>query len=242
MSTGRARKRPNAAPDWPTILAGRAESASSEVLGRFYSAGCVEPDRPLADTPLVALDLETTGLNPESHSIVSFGLVPFSLTRIRCRESHYRVVQPRRDPAPESVTIHHITHSEMARAPDIAELLESLLDMLAGRIVVVHYRPIERRFLDAAARSRLGEGLVFPVLDTMALEARRHPRRKPGVIGRWLGRKPVSLRLAACRQRYNLPHYAPHHALTDALATAELFQAQVAHAYTPDTPVGALWS
>jgi DNA polymerase III subunit epsilon len=220
----------------------QAESAHSPILREFYARGCVEADRALRDTPLVALDLETTGLDPERHSVVSLGLVPFSLKRIVCRESVYRVVQPRREPDAESIVIHHITHSEMADRRRISPMCwKLLLKALAGKVVVVHYRAIERRFLDAVCRNRLGEGLVFPVIDTMAIEARAHPRRKPGVIDRWLGRKPISLRLAACRERYNLPHYGAHHALTDALATAELFQAQVAHRYGPETPVGAVW-
>ncbi len=227
--------------DWPEIMRRQSESAHSPILREFYARGCVEADSALGDTPLVALDLETTGLDPDHHSIVSLGLVPFSLKRIVCRESVYRVVQPRREPDAESIVIHHITHSEMAAAPDIADVLEPLLEALAGKVVVVHYRAIERRFLDTVCRNRLGEGLVFPVIDTMAIEARLHPRRKPGLIDRWLGRKPVSLRLAACRERYNLPHYGAHHALTDALATAELFQAQVAHRYGPETPIGDLW-
>ena len=227
--------------DWAAIMARQAELARSPMLRAFYDRGCVEADCALRDTPLVALDLETTGLDPERDSVVSLGLVPFSLKRIVCRESVYRVVQPRREPDAQSIVIHHITHSEMAAAPDIADVLEPLLEALAGKVMVVHYRAIERRFLDAVCRSRLGEGLVFPVIDTMAIEARAHPRRKPGVIDRWLGRKPISLRLAACRERYNLPHYGAHHALTDALATAELFQAQVAHRYGPETPVGAVW-
>ena len=32
------------------------------------------------------------------------------------------------------------------------------------------------------------------------------------------------------------------HALTDAIATAELLQAQVAGNYGPETPIGMLWS
>jgi DNA polymerase-3 subunit epsilon len=52
----------------------------------------------------------------------------------------------------------------------------------------------------------------------------------------------VSIRLADSRLRYNLPSYSAHHALIDALATAELLQAQVATHYATDTPVGELWS
>ncbi|NLW04889.1 MAG: 3'-5' exonuclease, partial [Pseudomonadaceae bacterium] len=47
--------------------------------------------------------------------------------------------------------------------------------------------------------------------------------------------------LAACRERYGLPNYHPHDALTDALATAELLQAQIAHHYSPDTPLKKVW-
>ena len=112
-----------------------------------------------------------------------------------------------------------------------------------GQVLVVHYRDIERRFLDAALHARIGEGLQFPVIDTMDLEARMHRGHKPGLVDRVLGRKPpwVSIRLGDSRKRYGLPRYQPHHAMTDALASAELLLAQVAHHYAPDTPVRDLW-
>jgi len=47
--------------------------------------------------------------------------------------------------------------------------------------------------------------------------------------------------LAPSRERYRLPRYRAHHALTDALASAELLQAQVAHRFSPQTQLNALW-
>lgn len=228
-------------PDWAARFRELAGQADHPSLRRFYAAGSVGPERPLADTPLAALDLETTGLDPARHAIVSIGVVPFSIERIRLAESRYGVVRPRRELVSESVTIHHITHEELENAPDFAEVIDDLLAVLAGRVAVVHYRAIERRFLDAAVDERLGEGLAFPLVDTMDLEARVHRRRRPGLLARLMGRRPLSLRLAESRQRYNLPLYTPHHALIDALATAELFQAQVAHRFRADTPIGELW-
>jgi DNA polymerase-3 subunit epsilon len=38
-----------------------------------------------------------------------------------------------------------------------------------------------------------------------------------------------------------LPRYRLHHALSDALASAELLQAQVAHRFEPQTPLRDLW-
>jgi DNA polymerase-3 subunit epsilon len=109
-------------------------------------------------------------------------------------------------------------------------------------VVLVHYNRIERDFLGRAVLDATGDTLEFPVVDTMELESRKHPVFRPNFIQRWMGEKDSpSLRLAHARERYNLPPYRPHHALTDALATAELFLAQMADQFTPDTPVADIW-
>lgn len=234
---------PPTAPDWPSVFAELAKTARDQRLVRFYQAGTVSADTPLEQVPLLALDVETTGLDSRTDSIVSLGLVPFDLQRIRCREASYWVVKPICELSSQSVTFHHITHSEVSDAPRLANVLDDLLTAMAGKIIVVHYRNIERIFLDQAVRHLLGEGLQFPVIDTMQLEARLHPRkRRSGWLRQLLDREqPVSIRLADSRLRYGLPLYQAHHALTDALATAELLQAQAALHYPATTPVGNLW-
>ncbi|MBU0808121.1 MULTISPECIES: 3'-5' exonuclease [Pseudomonas] len=230
-----------AAPlDWAARFAELATSAKDPRLQAFYQAGCVAADTPLEQVPLLALDVETTGLDANQHAIVSLGLLPFNLQRIRCGEARYWVVKPASELSSESVTFHHITHSDIRHAPRLGQILDELLTVMAGKVMVVHYRSIERSFLDQAVREHLGEGLQFPVIDTMQLEARLH--RQPNWWERLLRRQPVSIRLADSRLRYNLPPYQAHHALTDALATAELLQAQVATHYSADTPIGQLWS
>jgi DNA polymerase-3 subunit epsilon len=55
-------------------------------------------------------------------------------------------------------------------------------------------------------------------------------------------RKPLpSLRLLHARERYHLPAYENHNALVDALATAELLQAQIAKQSIGEKRVRALW-
>ncbi|SFI12728.1 DNA polymerase-3 subunit epsilon [Pseudomonas guineae] len=232
----------NAPLDWAAQFAALAASAQDPSLRAFYQAGSVAADTPLEQVPLLALDVETTGLDANQHAIVSLGLLPFNLKRIRCGEAHYWVVKPASELSSQSVTFHHITHSDIRHAPRLGQILDELLTAMAGKVMVVHYRNIERSFLDQAVREQLGEGLQFPVIDTMQLEARLYPKRQPGWFDRLLGRQPVSIRLADSRQRYNLPSYQAHHALTDALATAELLQAQVATHFASETPVGELWS
>ncbi|MBB3142902.1 3'-5' exonuclease [Halomonas organivorans] len=229
-------------PDWTNYLANRAGSARDRRLARFFAAGAPAPETPIAEAPLMALDMETTGLDARRNSIVSIGLVPFTLGRIDLTGRRYWVVRPRRPLDAKSVTFHHITHADIAGAPELDDILEDLLDALAGRLAVVHYRHIERPFLDVAVKARLGEGVMFPTIDTMSLEARIHRQSLVARFRRWMGRPPASIRLYDSRIRYGLPPYQGHHALTDALATAELLQAQIAYHYRPETPVGTIWS
>lgn len=227
--------------DWPQYMASRAEQARHPALVSFHAAPWPGPDTPLRELQLVAMDIETTGLDAQRHAIVSIGLIPFTLGRIRTDLAWYQLVRPHGDLLPESVAFHHITHSDIRQAPRFAEILGPLLERLAGKVVVAHYRKIERTFLDTAIRHATGENLLFPMLDTMQIEANLYPRRNPGWFTRLLGKAPVSIRLADSRGRYGLPRYQAHHALTDAQGTAELFQAQVATHFSPEQRVGDLW-
>lgn len=226
------------ATDWPARYQQLAQSAQAAVLRHFYAQGLPPADTPIAEVPLVAIDFETTGLDPEQGDIVSIGVVPMQLQRIYNRDSRHWIVRPRSRLGEESVVIHGITHSDIEESPDLARYLQPLLEQLAGRVVVAHYRFMERNFLNQALLSRLGEGIQFPVIDTMALEAAAN---RLTLWQRLCGRRRPSLRLTDCRRRYHLPFYHPHHAHTDALACAELLQAQVAAHYSPQTPVGRLW-
>lgn len=192
----------------------------------------------MAEVPLVALDLESTGLNPGLDEIVSVGLIPFSVAGIALKNAEYWLLKPQQEL--DATVIHGITHSDVRRAPDLEKIFADLLEALAGKVVVVHYLKIERNFLFNAFMNRLGEGLLFPVIDTMAIESKVQ-RKNMRLRDKLIGRPIPSVRLADSRSRYGLPLYQSHHALIDALATAELFLAQLAHHFSPDLPVKALW-
>lgn len=229
--------------DWPARFMALHQAARDPRLRAFYAAGAVAGDTPLQDVPLLALDVETTGLNPSIDGIVSVGLVPMTLDRIRASQGRHWLLKPRVPLADEAITLHGITHQQLSQAPDLDDVLAELLSIMAGQVMVVHCRDIERQFLDHGLRRRLGEGIEFPVIDTMALEARLHRRARPSLWQRlWRpAPAPVSIRLAASRARYGLPRYRLHHALSDSLASAELLQAQVAHRFSPQTELRELW-
>ena len=230
-------------PDWGRRFQLLAANARDARLKAYYAAGMVSGDTPLSAAPLMGLDVETTGLDPAADGIVSLGLVPMNLERIRTSASRHWVVKPRAVLGAESVTIHGMTDSQIQSAPDLLEILADVLQTMAGHVLVVHCRDIERQFLNRALRARIGEDIEFPVIDTMELEARLHRGQRPGLLDWLRGRRPpqLSIRLAPSRARYGLPRYRPHHALTDALASAELLQAQIAHRFSPEQPIRDLW-
>ncbi|TEW56056.1 3'-5' exonuclease [Psychromonas sp. RZ22] len=227
--------------NWAAFLQLKAKESKDIRLQNFYNNGTYHDETKLKDIEFVALDFETTGLNPQQNSIISIGLVPFSLNRVFCNQAKKWYVTPQDKLEEDSIVIHGITHSDLKGAPDLIRILEHLLDELAGKVVVVHYRRIERDFLDQNLRALINEGIVFPIIDTMQIEADIQQKQTSGFVN-WLFRKKTqSIRLGSSRLRYHLPTYPPHDALTDAIATAELFQAQVSYHFSENTAIKDMW-
>lgn len=191
-------------------------------LGRYYGTDYATLNTPWDEVPFLAIDLETTGLDPRQDAIVSLGWVPVDAGAVRLAGADHRLVRPPREITEASATIHGITADAVRHAPPLADVLPDLLDALAGRVPIVHHAVLEQSFLNAACRAAYGAPLVVPYIDTLALERRTLERR---------GQTPKGgeLRLNACRDRYGLPRYKAHNALMDALASAELLLAQVAY-------------
>jgi DNA polymerase-3 subunit epsilon len=228
--------------DWENRFELLAKSTKYQALKVFYQAGVVTATTPISDVPMVALDFETTGLDSNRDSIISIGLVDMTLTRIRCADARHWIVKPETKLHHRSVVIHGITHSALADAPDFSTVVDELLFRLQGKIVIVHHSPIERGFLNVALKRLIHEGIEFPVIDTMALEARFSRKLGNSLWRSLMGRQKMSIRLADSRMRYHLPYYRQHNALTDAMACAELLQAQCATHLMPDTPLNTIWS
>ncbi len=230
-----------ASVSWQQYFAYQAQVCQTPALKELYQTGLPAADTPISEVPLMALDFETTGLDPRKDAIISIGMVPFKLWTVRPSAGRYWVVNPSRRLTEESIGFHHITHSEVESAPTLDAILDEVLQQLEGHLVVVHYLNIERPFLDQAVRTLRGEQCLFPLVDTMSIEARWYRQSRMQRLKQWFGAKPASIRLADSRERYGLPAYSTHHAKVDALATAELFLAQIARHYSPETPLSQLW-
>ncbi|AGA34736.1 DNA polymerase III epsilon subunit [Thioalkalivibrio nitratireducens DSM 14787] len=194
------------------------------------------------DTPFLAVDLETTGLNPARDQILSIGWVAMDGLSIRLETARQTWVRPSQAIPEASAVIHRITDDQAARGGSLGSALALLLRALEGRVMLAHHAAVELGFLDRACVSEYGYPCMIPTVDTLRLAQEQLARRQEAV-------RSDGLRLGALREQFNLPPYRSHDALSDALAAAELFCAQVSHR-AGDGPLplqqvlhrpGALW-
>jgi DNA polymerase-3 subunit epsilon len=187
----------------------------------YYRQPFVSRNQDCRKLELVALDLETTGLNSQQDQILSIGVVTLRQQQIELASAQHYLICPDRNIPEQSAMIHHITDDLAADGESLQTVLSKLLPQLTGKAMIAHHASIELQFLDRACHLLYGAGFMIPVIDTQNI-ARRTLERHNQIF------KPEQLRLAECRQRYHLPRYRLHNALSDALATAELFLVQMA--------------
>ncbi len=225
--------------DWDSFYSEQKQQGLQTELNNFYQQKLPGIEKSVQETQFIAVDIETTGLDPQKDHIVSIGLVPFDAQRIYLAKAKYWVVSSRQLTS-DSVVVHGITHSEVADAPTLRAVFPEVITELRNKQIVVHYRLMEREFFRLAVSDLFQQTWLFPVIDTLELEA-ENLRKTQSIFAKLFKRQLPSLRLPAVRQRYNLPEYGNHNALTDALATAELMQALIARCGLAERPIRNLW-
>ncbi|MFN8191320.1 MAG: 3'-5' exonuclease [Nocardioidaceae bacterium] len=168
-------------------------------------------DSPWREAELAVVDLELTGLDPRVDEIISIGVTPVRGGRIAA-DRYYRTVRPVAPIGPDAAKIHALTVDELASSPPLPELLDEFREQLRGKVLVAHAAFVERAFLDRAF-APVGERLPRDILDTAPL-ARAAGLAK---VGQGVPQ------LEALARDLGLPVHTPHHALGDALTTAQVF-------------------
>ena len=178
--------------------------------------------RDYRQTDYLAIDLETTGLDTARDLILSVGYVVVHGKRIDLGSACHRVVRIDRSIPEASAVIHQITDDQSARGLELVDVLAELLEVMAGKVMIAHHASIECGFLSNACQRLWRAGMPVRVIDTQVLAHRTFERRQ-------IPFKASDLRLHSLGERFNLPRYGAHNALSDALAAAELFLAQAAY-------------
>ena len=185
-------------------------------LAAYGAAMWPDPGTLAREAPYLALDFELDGLRKGAH-LLQAGWTPFEGRILRLDEAQSLDIRSYAELDRKAVTIHGIGEERAAQGTPVVEALRALIAALTGRIMVAHAAWIERSALSGAVDAL--SGLTMPIRCVCTLTIER--QLNPNLVG------AEAYRLANTRARYGLPEYEPHDALTDAIAAAELFQAQL---------------
>ncbi|WP_019616711.1 exonuclease domain-containing protein [Psychromonas ossibalaenae] len=189
-------------------------------LKAYFQAQIPLINLPVKQTPLLVLDLEMTGLNPNLDQIISIGLLPLIEGKIVLAQAQYKLIKINGSVG-QSAAVHGVLDQHLQQAVPLKEALHWFIQQATGKVLAAHHAPLDLSFLQQAINRHLNEKCALFAVDSLDIERRRILRRQGFIKG-------GELRLGECRERYNLPVYAAHNALTDALACAELLLAQLA--------------
>lgn len=159
----------------------------------------------------VAVDLETTGLNPKTDKITEIGAVKVIDGQVT--EEYSTLVNPRRLLDEQITELTGIDDGMLGGAPGIEDVIGQVTEFCQGLPLLGHHILFDYSFLKRAA---VNHGLAFEKsgVDTLALCRKFMPGEERKNLG------------AACAY-YQVEPRTAHRALADAYAAHELYQALI---------------
>ena len=174
-------------------------------------------DTPWDEVRFVALDSETTGLDPRRDRLITIGAVAVVGGDILLDDA-FEIMMPVRYNT-SSVTVHGITRDEARDGLSEPEALEALLDYLGTGVIVGHHILHDITALTLACNRHFGIELRNRFLDTMDLTL--HLERD-GVLPE--NTRIEGFSLDALCQLFGVVPHDRHTAAGDAFITAQVFQ------------------
>jgi DNA polymerase-3 subunit epsilon len=164
----------------------------------------------------IAIDVETTGLDPKRDEVIEYAGYPIERGRIIPGDAVRGLVHPRAASAGATADIHGLRDHDLAAAPEAPEALAPLRALMPGRVPVVHAQWVERTFLRKA-----GCPLPRRIVDTALLWRLLTIERGGG--------DPGTCSLTVISHALGLPAHRPHTAEGDTLTAAQVFLAMATH-------------
>ena len=96
----------------------------------------------------VILDTETTGLsNTEKHRIVEIGCIELN-NQIPTNNIFHEYINPQRPVSEEAYKVHGYSDKFLSDKKTFAEIVESFLDFISGKKLIIHNAPFDLSFLN----------------------------------------------------------------------------------------------
>lgn len=169
-------------------------------------------EKPRSGTMLVALDFETTGLDPgKGAEIIEIGAYKFNLEGDRFDNDTFQVFcKPKREIPSYITKINGIKNRNVKNAPDLVDGWSDFLDWAGDTdAFVAHNAPFEAKFIDSIYYKHGRTTPDFLLIDTLMLARRR-------ISG------SNSFKLVDLSSHLGIRLKNAHRAVDDAVATGEL--------------------
>jgi DNA polymerase III subunit epsilon len=167
----------------------------------------------LEDAAYVVVDLETTGLRPESSGICEIGAV--RLRGFEVEAEFQTLVDPGRPIDPGASALTGLRTAQLRGAPTPAEAVQSFLTFAGDSVLVAHNARFDLAFLDRETERLTGSRIGSVVVDTVRLARTL------------LAGRVRSFGLGQLAWFLDTSERPCHRALPDACATAELLLALI---------------
>ncbi|MGL5001677.1 MAG: 3'-5' exonuclease, partial [Casimicrobium sp.] len=163
----------------------------------------------------IALDLETTGLDPANDRIIEIGAVAIHRGEIVLHDYFHRVLAESGTVTAANRVIHGVTAKEQYDGAALNDALDALLVWMADAPFVGFFTDFDVKFLRTALAGHANKAIAKSFAANNIDMQRIAPAAFPNVKAKSLGEWSSTLKLPIKKQ---------HRALADALATAHLLQ------------------
>lgn len=169
----------------------------------------------------VALDCETTGLNPRSDEIIAIGAVRIVGNRVLTSERLELLVRPEGDVPAESIRVHRLREQDVQDGVPAEEAMRRLLHFIGARPLVGYYLEFDVAMINRTLKRTLGLTLPQEKIEVSRLYYDHVFQQLPP--HKQQENTEIDLRFATIMDALGLPTREAHDALNDAVMAALAF-------------------
>jgi DNA polymerase III subunit epsilon len=182
-------------------------------------------DTLMSDLPIVAIDVEATGLDPAEDRIVEVACVVFARGEV---ERHTWFVNPGRPISAEAQAVHHISDDDVRDAPPFSGIMERLVEVLGRGVPLAYNAEFDRAFLMAEFARGGGLPMQLPPALRKGVDW-----LDPLTWARELQQAEKSKSLSLVAERLGIEIGQAHRATDDAQAAGRVLQVFMADTRVP---------
>lgn len=169
----------------------------------------------------VALDCETTGLNPRSEEIIAIGAVRIVGNRVLTSERLELLVRPEHGVSAESIRVHRLREQDVQDGVPAEEAMRRLLHFIGARPLVGYYLEFDVAMINRTLKRTLGLTLPQEKIEVSRLYYDHVFQQLPP--HKQQENTEIDLRFATIMDALGLPTREAHDALNDAVMAALAF-------------------